>query len=118
MHKSGTALGQQYDQYVETAKKSGELVTAVKKRFRDKWAQTQLEQVTKEKVHSKVWQNVDTKQGTYEPFAVVVEKMGFAYDPLGAIERAEKYCTILICPPFKIQKSNANIKFNFKQCIT
>eukprot|EP00969_Alexandrium_andersonii_P193033 8526257-Alexandrium_andersonii.AAC.1 len=48
--------------------------------------------MTRGKDHVRVQKKLDKEYGVFEPFAVIVEKMGYMFDLKGAVRRAQAYC--------------------------
>jgi hypothetical protein len=71
--------------------KQGVKTNDAKRMWRVTWAERVYDTVTEGKRHEKSWQEVAKEKGTYVCFAVLVEKMGYTFDPRGAIERARRY---------------------------
>ncbi|CAK0833824.1 unnamed protein product [Prorocentrum cordatum] len=90
-HKPGTDNAKKLEAYVKRRGDEGVKTNDAKKEFRIQWAKEQLDSITHGKKETNEWQEVDEETGTYVPFAVLVEKMGFFFDPEGALERAKKY---------------------------
>ena len=85
---------EEYEKFCADKQKDGTTKNAAKAAFRLTWASRELEQA-KSKVEGKSWshtfQKVDREKGKMKCFAVLVESMGYNYDPEGAVRRATEY---------------------------
>ena len=78
-HRAKKELGEAYKQCAGTA---------AKRAFRQHWALQQYKKESQLRLYNEEYQRVDTSKGQYLPFAVIVEREGFAVDPVGAVQAA------------------------------
>ena len=62
-----------------------------KQKFRQKWAECKLKEITTSGKQSEKYATVNAEHGVYEPLSRIVELQGFAVDPKGAIRRGAEY---------------------------
>jgi hypothetical protein len=86
---------------------------AAKDQLRKDWAATQLDEVTKKKVRSEVYQRVDASKGVYMPFFVLWQKEGGAMDPcaLAAAVKHASRCLAMAGPWVSINPLTDRVEF-------
>lgn len=82
---------EEYDKYVNCKVDEGNKTQNVKAAFRVEWAKKELSKIELSKDYTKSYEEVEKDTGTYRVFACLVEKLGFRFDPKGAVRRATAY---------------------------
>ncbi len=91
-HRPGSPGAEEMRKCVEAKTKEGRKTNEAKRMFRMEWARQVFNDILEATQHHHSWCTLNKQLGVYEPFAVIVEKMGYSYDPQGAIRRAANYC--------------------------
>jgi hypothetical protein len=90
-HPKGSENAKLMAEFVKGKQAEGMKVNDAKRQWRVDWASRMHAKLTEGKRHDKSWAQVNKEKGTYICFAVMVEKLGYMFDPQGAVRRATSY---------------------------
>ena len=79
------------DDFVKEQSESGVKKNQAKANFRLHWAQLEINKLSVNKTEKEIFRKIESEKGEMKYFSVLVESMGYFYDPPGATERARKY---------------------------
>lgn len=90
-HANGSASTVAMKKFMDEQSQQGVRTNDAKLLWRVSWAERLYDTVSEGKRHTRSWEDVAKEKGTYVCFATMVEKMGYNFDPQGAIKRARRY---------------------------
>jgi hypothetical protein len=90
-HPKGSENARLMADFLKGKQAEGMKVNDAKRQWRVDWASRMHAKLTEGKRHDMSWAQVNKEKGTYICFAVMVEKLGYVFDPKGAVRRATSY---------------------------